>query len=77
MAVLCLTICHAIWHAVFSLAIFPIRTNVLLLSPHLSPDLSRTPLQLIFTTSGREYLTHKQLQEEVEDEILAHGGELR
>ncbi len=31
-------------------------------------------LQLIFTKNGREYLTHKQLSEEIEDEVLAHGG---
>ncbi len=31
-------------------------------------------LQLIFTKNGREYMTHKQLSEEIEDEVLAHGG---
>lgn len=31
-------------------------------------------IDLIFTRSGREYLTHKQLVIEIEDEILARGG---
>jgi hypothetical protein len=33
-------------------------------------------LQLIVTKNGREYLTHKQLSEEIEDEVLAHGGRI-
>lgn len=31
-------------------------------------------IDLIFTRSGKEYLTHKQLFIEIEDEILARGG---
>ena len=31
-------------------------------------------LEVLFTTNGKEYLTPKQLKNEVEDEILAHGG---
>ena len=31
-------------------------------------------LQLIFTKNGREYMTHRQLSEEIEDEVLAHCG---
>lgn len=33
-------------------------------------------IDLIFTKSGREYLTHKQLVIEIEDEIVARGGRL-
>ena len=33
-------------------------------------------LQLIFTKSGKEYLTPKQLRNEIEDEILAAGGRI-
>ena len=31
-------------------------------------------LEVLYTTNGKEYLTPKQLRNEVEDEILAHGG---
>ncbi len=31
-------------------------------------------VDLIFTRSGKEYLTHRQLSEEIEDEILTRGG---
>jgi hypothetical protein len=31
-------------------------------------------LEVLFTTNGKEYLTPAQLRNEVEDEIVAHGG---
>ena len=31
-------------------------------------------LEVLFTTNGKEYLTPKQLRNEVEDEIIARGG---
>ena len=31
-------------------------------------------LQVLFTTNGKEYLTPKQLRNEVEDEIMVRGG---
>ena len=31
-------------------------------------------VDLIFTRSGKEYLTHHQLTEDIEDEILLRGG---
>ena len=31
-------------------------------------------VEVLYTTNGKEYLTPKQLRNEVEDEILAHGG---
>ena len=31
-------------------------------------------LDVLFTSNGKEYLTPKQLRNEVEDEVLAHGG---
>ena len=31
-------------------------------------------IEVLFTTNGKEYVTPKQLSNEVEDELLAHGG---
>jgi hypothetical protein len=31
-------------------------------------------VDLIFTQSGKEYLTHKQLEREIQDELLLHRG---
>ena len=33
-------------------------------------------VEVLYTTNGKEYLTPKQLRNEVEDEILAHGGRI-
>lgn len=33
-------------------------------------------LEVLFTTNGKEYLTPTQLRNEVEDEIVAHGGRI-
>ena len=33
-------------------------------------------VDVLFTSNGKEYLTPKQLRNEVEDEILAHGGRI-
>lgn len=31
-------------------------------------------LDVLFTLNGREYLTPKQLEREIQDELLQHGG---
>jgi len=33
-------------------------------------------VEVIYTKSGKEYLTHDQLKKEIEEEIVAHGGRL-
>jgi E3 UFM1-protein ligase 1 len=33
-------------------------------------------LELVFTTDGKEYLTHEQLRKEIEDELFLNGGRI-
>ena len=31
-------------------------------------------LDVIYTTDGKEYLTHQELEKEIRDEVIVHGG---